>query len=160
MPTSAMTALATITLASAQSTVTFSSITGSYRDLRLIVSATNSSASTNLRLQYNGDTATNYSFVVMEGNGSSAISAASGAFAGALVGESYVAESMQVIDILDYSATDKHKTALARNNRPAGATTAIANRWANTAAITTILVFPGSSTFAAGSTFTLYGVSA
>jgi hypothetical protein len=160
MPTSAIKALATLTLGSTASTVTFSSIVGTYKDLRLVVSATNSTTSTNLRIQYNSDTGANYAYVLMNGDGSATSSTNNLAIAYALSGENYVAESMQTIDILDYSATDKHKTALVRNNRPAGGVTATVTRWANTAAITSFIVYPGASTFAAGSTFTLYGVSA
>jgi hypothetical protein len=157
---SALIPIAWQSLGTTAATVTFSSIPGTYRDLRLIVSATNSSASTNLRIQYNGDTATNYSFVLMNGDGSVAASTNNNTVAYSYSGENYVAESMQIIDILDYSATDKRKTALVRNNRPGGGVTAAASRWTDISAITSFIIFPGSSTFAAGSTFALYGVSA
>jgi hypothetical protein len=160
-----MTALATLTLGSTASTVTFSSIVGTYKDLVLIVEATNSSANTNLRVQYNGDTATNYSYVAMEGYGNSYSSSQNATVDYALSGvNSNTLKSHMRINIMDYSATDKHKTSLIRYNKPdtsyEGIVGVISNRWSSTSAITTILVYPGSSTFASGSTFTLYGVSA
>ena len=55
------TPIATTTLGSGQTSVTFSSISGTYTDLILIASASNTGGATNIRLQFNGDTATNYS---------------------------------------------------------------------------------------------------
>lgn len=69
------------------------------------------------------------------------------------------------INIMDYSATDKHKTTLIRNGKQGGSNDgveAIAGRWANTAAITSLEIFSitgGGITFSAGSTFALYGIA-
>jgi hypothetical protein len=72
MATSAITALATITLASNQSTVTFSSISGSYRDLRLVGSGFMSGADDFL-ITFNSDsTNTNYNGMALTGTGSAA----------------------------------------------------------------------------------------
>jgi hypothetical protein len=61
---------------------------------------------------------------------------------------------------MDYSATNKHKSVVTRNDHPSH-TQAQANRWANTAAITSIsIAVRGGSSFASGSTFSLYGVIA
>jgi len=64
--------------------------------------------------------------------------------------------------ILDYSATDKHKSGLWRVDAPSqDGTLAMASRYASTSAITSMKVFGSASkTFPAGSTFALYGVSA
>jgi hypothetical protein len=61
---------------------------------------------------------------------------------------------------MDYSATDKHKTVLVRSNAASTGVEAIAQRWASTAAITSILVFPSTGSWAAGGTFSLYGIVA
>jgi hypothetical protein len=62
-----------------------------------------------------------------------------------------------VMQILDYSATDKHKPCLIRNGTVTVSTTiATAARWGNTAAINSLEIFT-SNTFLAGSTFSLYG---
>jgi hypothetical protein len=153
-----MTALATLTLGSTASTVTFSSIVGTYRDLRLVMQLAGSGTE-GLRLRVNGDTASNYNYAFLIGDGSTASSASGSlnAFAGAVA---YASTTFAIYDFLDYSVTDKHKTLLSRGNNAAVQTIATAQRWANTAAITSIAVFPTAGTFAAGSTFTLYGVSA
>lgn len=155
----AITALANLTLGSSASSVTFSSISGSYRDLILIVNAKNTTADTTLRITFNGDSATNYGHVLVQGNGSTASSTSNGTLAYALVGANNLADSNQTIQILDYSATDKNKTVLGRSSAPGAVVNMTANRWASTAAITTIAVVPGGNQFASGSTFALYGVA-
>jgi hypothetical protein len=66
----------TQTLGSSTASVTFSSITGSYTDLILVSSiSTTHTATTSLVIQFNGDTATNYSNTRLLGDGSSASSA-------------------------------------------------------------------------------------
>lgn len=156
-----MVALATTTLGSAASTVTFSSIPGTYRDLRLVISAT-ASGGADLRMSFNGDNSDgNYSRVVMSGNGSSTFSVTSSPraidyYANATSGSE---PNVITVDVMDYMATDKHKTSLARANRAGSGTDAIALRWASTSAVTTILIDNANSqTFSTGSTFALYGI--
>jgi hypothetical protein len=72
----AMTALATITLGSAQATVTFGSIPATYRDLRLVVNAYGPGGD-NSYCRFNSDSGANYPQVYMYGNGSSAASSSS-----------------------------------------------------------------------------------
>jgi hypothetical protein len=61
----------------------------------------------------------------------------------------------------DYSATDKHKTYVSQNGTSNKGSEVAAGRWANTAAVTSLTLSSVNGwTFAAGSTFALYGVSA
>jgi len=146
--------LATVTLGSSAASVTFSSIPATYRDL-ILASSFNLTAGGNPTISFNGDTGANYSRVYMLGNGSSAISGAdtSRQFAQAIPG----LITSNITQIMDYSATDKHKTFLVRDNNTTDGTTAFAFRWANTAAITSINI---SASLAAGVTISLYGVIA
>lgn len=163
---SALVPLANLTLGSAAATVTFSSISGSYRDLMLIVGNLNTNTSVVYGyMRFNGDTATNYSYVNMAGDGSSATSGNGSNLNGCYIQPnstfSTTSNAILTISIMDYSATDKHKTALIRSNNPGSFVSAIANRWASTAAITSLDIATTSATmWAAGSTFSLYGVSA
>jgi hypothetical protein len=62
---------------------------------------------------------------------------------------------------MDYSATDKHKTGLIRDNGQQGSDLAVrayAARWANTAAITSIQYFTTAGNLNTGFTLSLYGV--
>jgi hypothetical protein len=164
MPTPTYTALATVTLGASASSVTFSSIPATYRDLILITSATISAAATSSGgfIRFNGDTGSNYTRVMMFAEGSIISNSATQTNLD-MWAESETSPAIVRFDIMDYSATDKHKTALSRADRGGVRTVASANRWANTAAITSITISSpdsGSKTYIAGSTFNLYGVIA
>lgn len=157
---SAYVPLANVTLSSSAASVTFSSISQAYRDLVLVVNGSVSGG--DVRWTANNDTTnSNYSGVTMVGNGSTASSSAPSALAGNVIFNYGTGTNLStwILTLLDYSATDKHKTLLGRQDST-GNTAAAANRWANTAAITSFYVWPASATWAAGSTFALYGVSA
>jgi phosphoserine aminotransferase len=163
MPTPTYTPLANVTLASTASSVTFSNIPATYRDLIVVVAGTTSANSIDINLTLNSDTTDgNYARVQMSGTSSN--TAVSGTdntrriTSWAFWRTDEVANS--IVQIMDYSATDKHKTLLTRSNRAGSGLDALATRWANTAAITSVAVSTSSSTFASGCTFSLYGVIA
>jgi len=165
MPTPTYTPLATITLGSAASSVTFGSIPATYRDL-IVVSNLQASAANTLYLRFNASTS-DYSYVGAVGSSGGASSPASGSANGALVAASTVGlptgaiQATSVAQIMDYAQTDKHKTSLARYGNSSTEVDMFASRWANTAAITSvqIIVLP-SGNLSTGSTFSLYGVIA
>lgn len=158
---SAMTPLANLTLASAQGTVTFSSIPSTYRDLVLILQPLTTGTLSGY-VRFNGDSGSNYTEVYMSGTGSTAYS---GTASLTYLDFSFYASSTNTspmvvkMDFMDYSATDKHKTVLTRANGAANGVDAMGQRWASTSAITSIAVV-GNASFQAGSTFALYGISA
>jgi hypothetical protein len=154
MPTPTYTPLATVTLGASASSVTFSSIPATYRDLILVCEYTNAS---NGLLRFNSDTGSNYTYVRMYGNGSSASSDSGPDTGFAIATGSSTSGQTSIIQIMDYSATDKHKTVLIRNGLASTFVNASANRWANTAAITTVSFQVG--TYGAGSRFDLYGIA-
>ena len=163
MPTPTYTPLANITLGSAASSVTFSSINQGYRDLILVCSGTSSNTGINsIQLRFNADAGSNYSIVNINGTAGGAgvgVSTGTGALGGLTISSSVNANITQ---IMDYSATDKHKTTLSRENSLGESyVRAASTRWANTAAITSILcrVDTGAN-FNSGSTFSLYGIVA
>lgn len=154
---SAYVALANVTLGSAASSVTFSSITGSYRDLVVVISGT-SSVYQSVLVNFNNDaTTTNYYFVSMLGNGS-----ATASYSGNTIeyGTFATTQSDMQLQIMDYSATDKHKTSLTRSNMANNGTLAYATRWANTAAITSVKLYIfGGNTWQTGTSLALYGIA-
>ena len=145
------------TLGSAAASVTFSSIPQGYRDLVLVVDANHTGAN-NSRVRVNSDTGANYHRVGMVGTALVVASFSSTGVTSWQFGA--IGKSQQILQILDYTATDKHKTALLRGGAAVGTASeeviAIAYRWANTAAITALEIDP-DGTYDAGSTFTLYG---
>lgn len=157
MPTNTYTALATVTLGGSDADITFASIPGTYRDLILVVEGT-SNVSSNAFLRFNGDTTTaNYSNVFANGNGSttSSSSNADGSYIGGIYGSN---RSINFIQIMDYSATDKHKTRLSRMSVQGSEINMVASRWANTAAVTSMTFTLLSNTMASGTTLSLYGI--
>lgn len=160
MPTPTYDLIASNVLGSSAASIEFASISGSYRDLVIIVTATNSSLA-QLRVRPNGQT-TNLSSVTAEGN---AISSASVTYTN--IGEMSTLNNLgsdistQIIHFFDYATTDKHKNVLIRTNRAGAANGGIgmiAGRWASTSAITSIVLAPDGGTFNTGSTFYLYGI--
>ena len=160
---STYTPIATQTLGSAAASVTFSSISGTYTDLIIVYNGKFASANGQIALQFNGDTATNYSDIELGGNGTTAFSTKNTSQARMLLGYSASAnvDNMAVLQIMNYSNATTYKTAIARNAGAGGNVSANVGLWRSTAAITSVLVFCYNSiNFVAGSTFTLYGIKA
>lgn len=160
---SAYVPLANVTLATAVQTVVFSSISQSYRDLVVVFNGQNV-ATGSLAIILNNDGSSSYSLVSMAGNGSSTLSNSSSFTAALLFGQSAGINSGQAIvataNIMDYTATDKHKTVLCRGNAAGQLVEAGVSRYASTSAITQITVLNVAANLAVGSTIGLYGVSA
>jgi hypothetical protein len=156
----ALVALANVTLGANASTVTFSSIAGTYRDLILVTVNNPVNTGSQPGIRFNGDTGSNYTYGAALGNGSSTSSYWFGEFYIGL--NDFNADTARSIThIMDYAATDKHKSVIIKSDQNGANVTMIAGRWANTAAITSITCMRSSSDlFAAGSTFALYGVLA
>jgi len=156
--------IATNTLGSAAATVTFSSIPSTYTDLVLVISARMSGGggASAIQAQFNSDTASNYSFTLMTGDGSSADSSRASSQTQMAVGlatDTAGQWSSNIIQVMNYSNTTTNKTVLARAGIAGDRTRAIVNLWRSTSAITSILIINnGSVNFVAGSTFTLYGI--
>lgn len=157
----ALVPLQNITLGSPQATVTFASIPGTFRDVRLIVNGA-TTAEGNIFIQLNSDTGSNYYLVNMRASGGGAQSTAGTSTriqSNWSTGLQTSSRAVNTYDFMDY-ASSKQKTVLVRANH-ADEVDAISGRWANTAAITTIAIKANdSTTFTAGSTFALYGVLA
>jgi hypothetical protein len=156
---STYTPIATTTLGSAQSSVTFSSL-GSYTDL-LLVFTYESSADSNLQMRFNGDTGSNYSFTAMYGDGSSAASNRGSSTTGIPVGydNTSISGTISRVNIQNYTNSTTYKTAILRSDN-SGYVVARVGLWRNTAAITSITLVNDSGNINSGSTFTLYGIAA
>jgi hypothetical protein len=163
---STYTPIASQTLASATNSVVFSSIPQGYTDLVLVITnvkhnfAGSDTVQDNV-IQFNGDTASNYSFTQITGDGSTATSTRgsnqtgiAGAYPMASAG---VAGSM-VININNYSNTTTYKTVLVRSSTDTSARFYV-NLWRGFSAITSMNVAPsGSYTMSAGTIISLYGI--
>ena len=160
--------IATTTLGSAASSYTFSSIPGTYTDLIIVVNGTDSaSGGNNWNLQFNGDTATNYSATRIRADGTtndSARTTSATSILGIQMNDTLI--GVQTYQIMNYANTTTYKTALLRGG-VGGSTTATflgaaVGLWRSTSAITSIKVLTNglTSNFAVGTMFTLYGIAA
>jgi hypothetical protein len=168
MPTNTYTPIASVTLSDTASQVVFSGLPQTFRDLIVVASASGTVNDQGMRLRFNGDSGSNYSTVAMGGWSNTAFSfqttTTHALFYSIQIGVNTNGIHTPVIgQIMDYSATDKHKTLLTRangQNNSTTETTALATRWANTSAINSMSFTLSSGSFASGSTFTVFGVIA
>ena len=170
---STYTPIATTTLGSSASSYTFSSIPQTYTDLVLVLNGygavTDGSSIVGEVGNNSLDTGANYSMTRLSGSGSTASSGrASGTnfirFAN-LTGQSTSSSNPTslIINFMNYSNTTTFKTILNRVNQINGSypgVEALVNLWRSTSAINIIKLYPYASSFAAGTTLTLYGITA
>jgi hypothetical protein len=151
--------IATTTLGSAQTDITFSSF-GGYTDLILIANVIRVSAS-DTRIQVNGDTGTNYSYTFLGGNGSSASSFRISNAAQWDLGYSPSTNPTTLIsNFQNYTNTTTNKTVVSRFSSTNGDVAAFASLYRSTSAITSIKIYQNSSNLGIGTTVTLYGIKA
>ena len=151
--------IASQTLSSAASTITFSSIPATYTDLIIVHQGTAVTTAAAMQMELNSDTtAGNYSCTFMYGDGTSA---ASGRYTGdKMVGRNYIEQQNNIIQIMNYSNATTYKTTLSRSNAAGNLVGTIVSLWRNTAAITSVRLFVGAGNFDTGTTFSLYGIAA
>jgi len=158
--------IATTTLGSALSTISFTSISGSYTDLVLVfVGAQTNNAQGDLQFRFNSDTGTNYSRTILYGSGSAAGSTRSTDNTFFRVNTYSYPDTVdggttQILNIMNYSNATTYKTVLARGNSAASGLDATVGIWRNTSAITAIECYIDTGTLKSGSMFTLYGIKA
>lgn len=163
--------ISTQTLGSAAGTVTFSSIPSTYTDLVIVVNNKLTVASSRfIALQFNSDTGANYSSTYIYGDGTTVASGRSTGITSARIGNGSSSTSnpaITVAHIMNYANTTTYKTTIGRSS---GDNYAIVygSLWRGstgsaTQAISSITILcdsTGGTTFATGSTFTLYGIKA
>ena len=155
--------IATSTLGSAQADITFSSISGSYTDLVIVCNAKGTAAES-VRMQFNSDTATNYSSTQLSANTGAGTVGSVGFSSVNDIRIGYYQNGLSTTDFLpciiqiqNYSNSTTYKTALGRSARQSVATVGL---WRSTSAITAIKLYPASGNFDTGSIFTIYGIAA
>ena len=158
---STYTPIATTTLGSATNSYTFSSIPSTYTDLVIVWNGA-TATSNNVSLQFNSDTANNYSVTRMRGTGTAAESSRWSNI-GLMFGPNpdTTGTSTVIWQIMNYSNSTTYKTAIAKGGGAGGEVGAYVGLWRNTAAITsTTVLIGGSVNMNVGTTLTLYGIQA
>jgi hypothetical protein len=171
-PSGAYDSIATTTVGSGgAASISFTSIPSTYTHLQIrgIFRSNYAGLTDNLDMRWNSDTGSNYAEHIVRGDGSSA-----GAFGdpsqstihATLDGAGNTANAnvfaATVMDILDYANTNKYKVMRnlsGRDNNGDGGVSFSSGLWMNTAALTTILLYPRyGSLFQQYSSFALYGI--
>ena len=167
MATNTYVALDKVTVGTAVSSVTLSSINQGYTDLVLVcsTSGTRAASDDSFNLRFNADTTTNYSDTALRGNGTSATSfrdtSSTGIFIGQTIANSSTSFTPIQLNIMNYANATTNKTILSRNSYAGGYVEAAVGLWRKTPeAITSITLYYGTGNITAGSTFSLYGIAA
>ena len=162
MALQAITALAQITLQASASSITFSGIPNTYRDLILVFQGTTTPANGAGFVRFNSDSANNYNNVIMAGNTTPPYSGLRTGISAIDFAQDFAVEAgannASVLQVLDYSATDKHKTVITRTNiGSSNVPAAMIGRWTSSAAINSVTFTLNQNAYAAGATFSIYG---
>ena len=154
------TPIATTTISgTSTSSVTYSSL-GSYTDIVLVINGYNSTDQ-NFRLRLNGDTGSNYSVTRLEGDGSSASSSRLTSQTSMILSAGiHTNPGVYIAQIMNYGNSSTYKTVLTRSNIAASATCAFVGLWSSTSAVTSLTVLINSGYIVAGTTISLYGITA
>ena len=147
-------------------TLTFSSIPATYAHLQIRGIYSGSVVERSLLLRFNSDTAGNYSWHELSGNGTSAGAGAGANATGIYVGyasntTTNTYPSPFVIDILDYANTNKYKTVRSLNGNDlngSGWAILYSGNWRSTSAVDSITLYLNSGNYNTYSHFALYGI--
>jgi hypothetical protein len=165
----AMTLIGTTTLGSAAADITFSSISSSYQNLKILFSGRSDSAGNNvvqLHLRFNADTGSNYRTIWLGGFSTvavtdDAVKAQIDAryIPGVIPGNDRIGTSE--ITIFNYKETTLKKGLqfLTTTNVDAPSVFTGQGVWNSTSAINAIRIFPSSGNFIVGTSVSLYGWS-
>lgn len=162
--------IATATGTGSSGTVTFSSIPSTYKhlQLRILGKTTDSNGLVSLQFRFNSDTASNYAYHRLQGDGATASASGSASqtliesatgMAGGFYADVFGAA---IFDIHDYASTTKNKTTrmmLGTDRNGGGIIQLHSGLWMQTTAISSITVTQnGGANWATGSVFSLYGI--
>jgi hypothetical protein len=156
--------IATTTLSSAAASITFSSIAATYTDLRIVLVGTVTSI-VDCIMQYNSDTAGNYSYTRLQGTGTAVQSDATANSTNIRISYGNPSTSIPFMitnDIFSYAGS-KYKPTLTTWSGDTNATGNVGrtvSTWRSTAAITSVVMTASGSTWKVGTIATLYGIKA
>jgi hypothetical protein len=156
MPTPTYVPITSYKVTNSTSSVTISSIPQSYRDIVIVIRKT---ANQILGVRFNGDTGSSYIQQQMQGGPSvpsARVITGSYIYAGL---DSWAGLGPVILNVMDYSTTDKRKGVLVRANASEQGNEAMGARWNNTSAINSITIL-GDPNILPTTQISLYGISA
>jgi hypothetical protein len=172
LATTSYESIATTTVSTPVSSITFSSIPSTYSHLqiRAIARSTSANLFDNAWLTFNSDTAANYAQHQLFGDGATASASATiniNNFESIFYTSSTAIANnfgFGIVDILDYANTNKNKITRTLTgfdkNGTGGFIVLRSGLWRSTAAVTSITLTNSTNNFAQYSSFALYGIKA
>jgi hypothetical protein len=160
-PSGAYDSIATVTLTSTSSSITFNSIPSTYTHLQIRMKNAQSDPYSGSTMYFNGDTGSNYYVHAITGNGTAAATGAGATSYGMYYSGNTTSYGANVIDILDYTSTSKNKTSRSIQGfdlNGSGILAFVSQLWLNTAAITSVTFTDRGQPFQAGTSYALYGI--
>lgn len=155
----------TVVGSTAVNSITFNDIPQGYKHLQLRGIARGTSTNTYGKSLFNSDASSNYSYHALGGNGTSAYAGAIAPSSNAIIFDAVQTASNTfsalIIDILDYTNTNKYKTIRSLSGGDAngsGEIYLISSNWRSMDAIVSINLTLAAGNFAQYSRFSLYGV--
>lgn len=158
--------IATATATGSQTTLTFNSIPGTFKHLQ-IRGIADDTVGYEVGLQFNSDTAGNYTRHRMTGGGATTTSSGNTGMGRIdiifdMANGAGTTFAVAITDILDYTSTTKNKTVRSFSGfdkNGSGDVSIMSGVWLSTSAITRIdIVNGGPINFRSGTTFALYGI--
>ena len=154
-----------VTLGFSATSVSFTGIDQSYRDLVVVVTAKSSVDFRQAYMKLNNSSITYYNNFFGTGPGDKGASA--GSDTAVRLGSSYnpvtISGTFSVVaNIMDYSQTNKNKQILTRAGTRDGASAGVdmaVTTWPSTAAVSSLYFTLNSGNYSGGSTFFLYGIA-
>jgi hypothetical protein len=160
--------IATASGTGSSGTISFTSIPSTYKHLQVrLLSRSDSAGLNQVFIQFNSDTAGNYSSHLLLGDGASAsVSATASAtrMSVSLQGGASTAANIyggSVVDVLDYENTNKYKTLRGLGGADANGSGYVwysSGNWRNTNAVSSIQIIAENGNFTTASSFALYGI--
>lgn len=156
--------IASTTLESAVASTTFSSVSGNYTDLVVVINGALTSAANCFIRVGNGttDTGSNYSWTYLEGTSAPGSGSSSNTSTGLYAAFTQAnGRFVTIFNLMSYANTNVFKTAIMAS---ASSTDQYVFRavslWRSTSAINTVTVLPNAGNLASGTQISLYGIKA
>jgi hypothetical protein len=160
--------IATANGTGASGVITFTSIPSTYKHLQIRwINKSTSTGSYNL-LRFNSDSGSNYADHYLYGDGASAIAGADttqtsiNLFGSLVTSSASNVYATHIVDILDYTSTNKNKTVRAfggQDSNGSGVIFLTSGLWMNSGtAISSLTLTANSTNFTSASQFALYGI--
>jgi hypothetical protein len=157
--------IATVSVPSNTSEISFTSIPQTYKHLQIRASYINTLNLYSVKIEFNGDATNNYNEFQITGTGSGTPLTGAGTSTSALIGIGAINTNLytgaMICDILDYKNTNKLKTVRSltgADGNGSGQIKLCGPLWRSTNAISTIRIHNDGSNFKQYSHFALYGI--